>query len=143
MVPTMWMKLDALPLTANGKLDRKALPEPDADAAIADRTIVAPRTPLETQLADVWRRVLGAGEIGVHDNLFFLGADSLHVFRITARLIEQGLHIEAKDLLRHPTVAEIAEIAATRTEAPPVAERAGAPSLRAFRGGARRGGASS
>jgi amino acid adenylation domain-containing protein len=143
MVPTMWMKLDALPLTANGKLDRKALPEPDADAAIADRTIVAPRTPLETQIADVWRRVLGAGEIGVHDNLFFLGADSLHVFRITARLIEQGLHIEAKDLLRHPTVAEIAEIAATRTEAPPVAERAGAPSLRAFRGGARRGGASS
>lgn len=139
MIPTMWVALDALPLTANGKLDRKALPEPDASIARTERTIVTPRTPLEAQLADVWRNVLSVAEIGVHDNLFFLGADSLHVFRIAARLIDQGLPIAAKDLLRHPTIAEIATLAETRASAPATAEQAGVSSLRAFRGGARRG----
>ena len=88
MVPTHWMKLDALPLTANGKLDRKALPSPTARLP---RSILAPQTPLQAQLVKIFSDVLQIEEVGVEDNLFALGGDSLHVFRIAARMREQGL----------------------------------------------------
>jgi amino acid adenylation domain-containing protein len=134
MTPTLWVKLDALPLTQNGKLDRKALPAPDM-ATAARREIVPPTTPFQRQLADIWREVLKVEEIGVNDNLFALGADSLHVFRIAARMIQQELGFEAKDLLKHPTIAELE---AARDAGEGGAGLASGPSLRDFRGGARR-----
>jgi amino acid adenylation domain-containing protein len=140
MVPGMWMQLDALPLTPNRKLDRKALPMPAAAAGAASgRQVTAPRSGMEQQIAAVWKEVLAADEIGAHDNLFFLGADSLHVFRIAARLIDKNLPVEAKDLLKHPTVAEIASLVDTRTaQTAATPANTSARSLRDFRGGARR-----
>jgi len=135
MVPTLWVKLDTLPLTQNGKLDRKALPEPGENALEEDREVTPPRTDWEEQIAAIWRDILHINTVGVHDNLFTLGADSLHVFRIAARMIEQGIGFEAKHLLQHPTIAELssANDAGLGNDGKP-----SGPSLSDFRGGARR-----
>jgi hypothetical protein len=77
--------LDALPLNANGKLDRRALPAPDG-AADSGTPYVAPRSPLEAQIAEVWTGVLGGARIGVHDDFFALGGHSLLAMRVIARL---------------------------------------------------------
>ncbi|WP_045771242.1 non-ribosomal peptide synthetase, partial [Xanthomonas albilineans] len=76
MVPAAYVQLDRLPLTPNGKLDRKALPAPDADA-LATQAYVAPEGELETQLADLYRELLGVEQVGRHDNFFALGGHSL------------------------------------------------------------------
>jgi amino acid adenylation domain-containing protein len=136
MVPTMWMKLDTLPLTANGKLDRKALPEPDVTATLAERAIVAPRNAMEQKLADICVAVLQIPAISIHDNMFSLGADSLTLFRIAARMIDQGIGLEAKHVMRHPTIAELADLAERMASGEQSASIR--PSLRDFRGGARR-----
>ncbi|HVV94022.1 MAG TPA: amino acid adenylation domain-containing protein [Hyphomicrobiales bacterium] len=132
MVPALWAKLAALPLSPSGKLDRKALPEPDPSAAVAGRAIVAPRNPTEERLAAIWREVLGLREVGVEDNLFALGADSIHLFRIAAKMIEQGIGLEARHLLRHPTIAELA-----LAEPEAAGKRQALPSLKSFRRPAR------
>ncbi|MCL7464699.1 non-ribosomal peptide synthetase/type I polyketide synthase [Phaeovulum sp. NW3] len=134
MVPTAWVSLSDLPKTANGKLDRKALPAPEAQAVVTPlRTPAA--TPTEQALAAIWQEVLGLDEISTTDTLYALGADSLTVFRIAARMIDAGLNLEARDLLRHPTIRDLAAHADARGTDDPGPAR---PSLRAFRGGARR-----
>lgn len=85
MVPAQILRLDALPRTQNGKIDRKALPRLDPAQALPERVPAPPRTPLEAKLATIWRDVLQVGEIGIHDNLFALGAHSIDLFRIAAR----------------------------------------------------------
>ncbi|WP_152625171.1 AMP-binding enzyme, partial [Xanthomonas albilineans] len=76
MVPAAYVQLDRLPLTPNGKLDRKALPAPDADA-LATQAYLAPEGERETQLADLYRELLGVEQVGRHDNFFALGGHSL------------------------------------------------------------------
>ncbi|MCF3935173.1 amino acid adenylation domain-containing protein [Acuticoccus sp. M5D2P5] len=132
MVPTAWVALDALPQTGNGKLDRKALPDPSSGSVETERTYVAPATPLEATLAEIWSEVLGIHPIGTTDNLFSLGADSLNVFRISARMLDRNLGLEARHLIQHPTIKELAAFAETG------AHTSTAPSLKAFRGGQRR-----
>lgn len=135
MVPVSWISLEALPQTANGKLDRKALtnrPAPQREAAPA---IKMPMTPMEEKLAGIWKDVLKIDDVGVHDNLYSLGADSLSIFRMAARMMDQGLALEAKHLLRYPTISELAVYAQTQNIELPAA----IPSLRDFRNGARRG----
>ena len=127
MVPRQWTSLDALPMNAAGKLDRRALPEPDADAP-AD----GPTTETERRIAAIWSEVLG-GEVSVTTPLYALGADSLGIFRIAARMLDAGLELEAKHMLAHPTVRDLAAFADARTE-PSRAQ----PSLRNFARGARR-----
>ncbi|WP_333830542.1 non-ribosomal peptide synthetase/type I polyketide synthase [Pararhodobacter sp.] len=137
MVPTAWVMLDALPQTMNGKLDRNALPLPGADKVVVPlRTPTAPATGLERQLAGIWQEVLGLEAISTTDTLFALGADSLKVFRIAARMLDADLNLEARDLLEHPSIKELAAYAATRD----TTARSGPvrPSLRDFRNGARR-----
>ncbi|WP_395665188.1 amino acid adenylation domain-containing protein [Methylocella sp.] len=137
MVPAVWMRLDALPFTPNGKLDRKALPTPELGAAEDKRVVAAPRTELEQKLVDIWREVLQINEIGVDDNLFALGADSIHLFRIAARMMAQNLGLEARHLMRFPTIAELAAAAeAGAGEADRRPARDQAPSLSSFRRGA-------
>ncbi|MGH7561802.1 MAG: amino acid adenylation domain-containing protein [Gemmatimonadales bacterium] len=87
MVPSAFVDLAAFPLTANGKLDRRALPAPDASHAPADEGL-APRTPLETQIATVWAEVLGRDRVGVEDDFFALGGHSLLAIRVAARLAD-------------------------------------------------------
>ncbi|NRB03144.1 MAG: amino acid adenylation domain-containing protein, partial [Rhodobacteraceae bacterium] len=109
MVPRGWMVLEALPQTANGKLDRKALPDPKAMGTVTRlHDHVAPATPTETQIAAIWQEVLGQDEIGTKDTIFALGADSLSIFRIAARMLEEGLNLEARHIIAHPTIADLA-----------------------------------
>lgn len=136
MVPTAWQKLDALPMTANGKLDRKALPDVTTESAAISRNYVAPSSEMEITLSGIWSEVLGIKDIGTRESLFQLGADSLQLFRIAARMADRGIPLQAKHLLQHPTIAELAVAA----NDPGTAQPAGAatPSLRDFRHGARR-----
>jgi aryl carrier-like protein len=131
MVPAIWVRLDALPLTPNGKLDRKALPPSDALPSMPARVTTPPRNPTEAKLAEIWKNVLGIHDVDVNDNLFSLGADSIHLFRIASRMIDQGIDLEAKHLLQHPTIAQLA-VAANDLPVRSIGRDA-APSLRDFR----------
>jgi amino acid adenylation domain-containing protein len=109
MIPSAFTFLDALPLTPNGKVDRRALPAPDFKME-SELPFVAPRTPTETQLAEIWRDVLDVERAGIHDNFFELGGHSLTATQVISRLpgafqIELPLH----DLFDSPTIAELAE----------------------------------
>ncbi|QDQ09713.1 non-ribosomal peptide synthetase [Streptomyces spectabilis] len=110
MVPGALVRLDALPLTANGKLDRKALPAPDADAYAVAGDRVAPRTPTERTLLAVCAGLLGFTEdrIGVHDNFFALGGHSLLIPKLTARLHDAGLDCELHSVFAAATLADLA-----------------------------------
>ncbi len=113
MVPTGWLRLSALPRTPNGKLDRAQLPSlnaPLSAAASVARIIKAPETPLEGRLADIWKEVLSCEEISVDDDLYSLGADSIHLFQITARALREGIPLSAQLLVQHRTIAKIAAL---------------------------------
>jgi acyl carrier protein len=109
MIPSIFVFLDALPLSLNGKIDDKALPDPDFSA---ERTtpFTAAQTPVEETLVDLWDEVLKAGRIGIHDNFFDLGGHSLMAVQIVSR-IQQAFPIEIPQiyLFEHPTIAELAD----------------------------------
>ncbi|HEX5758394.1 MAG TPA: amino acid adenylation domain-containing protein [Thermoanaerobaculia bacterium] len=108
MVPAAFVVLDALPLTANGKVDRAALPAPGPQRPQLEQVYVAPRTPLEVTLAAVWCEVLGLERIGVHDSFFALGGDSIRSVRAVALAREKGIESTVQELFKHQTVAELA-----------------------------------
>ncbi|MES1240102.1 MAG: amino acid adenylation domain-containing protein [Acidobacteriota bacterium] len=110
MVPSAFVLLEALPLTPNGKVDRKALPEPDWDRIDRGTDCVAPRTPTEELLAAVWSEVLGVARIGVQDDFFALGGDSISAHRIVARVRRSGFVDigDVADIFAHPTVERLA-----------------------------------
>jgi amino acid adenylation domain-containing protein/non-ribosomal peptide synthase protein (TIGR01720 family) len=123
MVPAAFVALDVLPLTANGKVDRKALPEPGEGGANTDEAYVAPQTEAERLLAGVWADVLKLERVGARDNFFALGGDSILGIQIVARAAQAGLTFTPKDLFRHQTLAELAAAAeAARPAAAPPAE---------------------
>ncbi|HWW77506.1 MAG TPA: amino acid adenylation domain-containing protein, partial [Pyrinomonadaceae bacterium] len=107
MVPSHFVLLDELPLTPNGKVDRKALPAPDAGQAHA-QLYVAPRNATEEAICEVWREVLRRERVGVEDNFFSLGGDSILSIRVVSMLKARGLSIEIKDIFQHQTVALLA-----------------------------------
>lgn len=133
MIPSRWVYLSSLPVSANGKLDRDALPAPGEPMVRAD-TFVPPETPLETSLASIWADVLKLKRVGRTDELFRLGADSIHLFQIAARANRQGLRISARQLLDHRTIAELAAVleAAPGDSAEASGEKRAAISLREF-----------
>ncbi|QBD77253.1 amino acid adenylation domain-containing protein [Ktedonosporobacter rubrisoli] len=109
MVPASFLFLEKMPLTANGKVDRHALPLPDPDGNKAStRSFVAPRTASEQQLTTIWSEVLHKEHIGIHDNYFSLGGDSILSIMIIARARRAGLYLTAKDMLQFQTIAELA-----------------------------------
>jgi len=110
MVPDAFVVLDAFPLTASGKIDRAALPAPDRSALAAGER-AAPVSAEERLLAGIWSEVLGVGTVGVNDNLFDLGGNSLLVFQITARAARAGYRLTPRQLFEHQTVAELARAA--------------------------------
>jgi amino acid adenylation domain-containing protein len=109
MVPAAFVPLAALPRNANGKLDRKALPAPEGSAGRADREIVTPRNPTETEVAALWQRLLGVERVGVFDNFFELGGHSLLANRVVAA-VRQSFDVEVplRVLFQEPTVAGLA-----------------------------------
>jgi amino acid adenylation domain-containing protein/non-ribosomal peptide synthase protein (TIGR01720 family) len=110
MVPTAYVSLAELPLTANGKLDRAALPAPDGVRPDLDESFVSPRTPLEKQLAEIWSQVIGVKQIGLNDNFFELGGDSILSIQIVARANQAGLRFTPRQLFQHQNIAELAEV---------------------------------
>ena len=112
MVPTAWVGLPALPLNQSGKLDRAALPAPDAQSPAPKvnkaAELATPRTPVEETLIRIWSEVLRREDIDVHDDLFDLGADSLSIFQITSRARREGLKLAARDFFRNRTIAAVA-----------------------------------
>jgi len=119
MVPQAVVVLPALPLTAHGKVDRKALPEPDRtrDRSGAEGPRLAPSTPEEEILAGVLGQVLRLDDVGVDENFFSLGGDSIRSIEIVALARERGLVFTIDDLFRHPTVRQLATELAARQEA--------------------------
>ncbi len=110
MVPSSYVMLETLPLTPNGKLDRKALPAPD-EAPELDGEYLAPRTPAERTLAEIWSRVLQVERVGVHDNYFDLGGESILSIQIVSRANRAGLRLTPRDLFQQQTVAQLAAVA--------------------------------
>jgi amino acid adenylation domain-containing protein/non-ribosomal peptide synthase protein (TIGR01720 family) len=112
MAPSAIVALESLPLTSNGKVDRKALPAPDQAGLEREREFVAPRTPTEELLANVWAQVLGVAKVGIHDNFFStLGGDSILSIQIIARANQAGLRLTPRQIFERQTVAELAEVA--------------------------------
>jgi amino acid adenylation domain-containing protein/non-ribosomal peptide synthase protein (TIGR01720 family) len=110
MVPTFFVPLAALPLNANGKVDRRALPAPRPPVRAAAGAVL-PRDLKEERLAAIWREVLGIDRVGIHDNFFQLGGDSILSIQIVARARREGLLFTPRQLFEHQTVAELAAVA--------------------------------
>ncbi|WLH50353.1 non-ribosomal peptide synthetase [Pseudomonas tolaasii] len=113
MVPAHLIVLAGMPLTANGKLDRRALPQPDPEAN--RQQYVAPRSELEQTLAAIWCAVLNVQRVGLDDNFFELGGDSILSIQVVSRARQAGIHFSPRDLFQHQTVQTLAAVA-TRTE---------------------------
>lgn len=109
MIPSTFVALEVMPLTANGKIDRKALPKPDSIQQL-DKTYVAPQNSLEQQIAEVWEQVLNLERVGIYDNFFELGGHSLLGIQIVSRL-RKTLQIELPlaSLFEVPTIANLAK----------------------------------
>ena len=113
MVPAALVTLKTLPLTPNGKIDRRALPAPEAAGHARSTEIIAPHTPAEKLLTEIWANVLGLdqSEVGIGDNFFELGGDSILAIKIVARANAAGLALATGQLFRHQTIAELAAAA--------------------------------
>ena len=116
MVPADFVFLEALPLFPNGKLNRQALPEPDATVRLSETEYVAPVTPAEVLLAEIWSEVLGISEIGVDDNFFELGGDSIRSLKVRARAQQRGLEFTVQDIMRFQTIRELAQHSGTAAQ---------------------------
>ncbi|MEM9596177.1 MAG: amino acid adenylation domain-containing protein, partial [Acidobacteriota bacterium] len=111
MVPAAWVQLDAMPLTPNGKVDRKALPAPEASST-ADAE--PPEGDAEIGLADIWGEVLGRDGVGRRDNFFALGGDSVLAIQVVTRARGAGWTLEVREIFQHQTLAELAAVARVR-----------------------------
>ncbi|MEW6032839.1 MAG: amino acid adenylation domain-containing protein [Bacillota bacterium] len=126
MVPSAFITLDRLPLLPSGKVDRRALPPPSRARPELDEPFVAPRTPAEEVMAAIWAEVLGLDEVGVNDDFFALGGDSLLATRIVARARQAfGAELPLASIFTRPSVARLAD-AATASPAPGGPAAAGA-----------------
>ncbi len=114
MVPAIWIELEIIPLTSNGKIDKKALPNPDLNELIKDE-YVAPRNAIEEQLAMTWQDLLGIEKVGIHDNFFELGGDSILTIQVVSRLRKAGYELQPKDLFINQTIARLSSVIAERS----------------------------
>ncbi|MGE6386949.1 non-ribosomal peptide synthase/polyketide synthase [Pseudomonas sp. NPDC078416] len=119
MVPAHFVTLDSLPLSANGKLDRKALPDPQ----IQQRDFEAPLAGVETQLAALWQDLLGVAQIGRQDNFFALGGDSILSLQIISRARKAGIVLSPRQMFERQTIAELAQVAQVVSQDAPAVER--------------------
>ncbi|MBD2207324.1 amino acid adenylation domain-containing protein [Calothrix sp. FACHB-1219] len=109
MIPKAFVLLDAIPLTPNGKVDRRSLPIPSKTRPELDNAFVAPRTSIEKILAEIWSNVLGIERVGIHDNFFEIGGDSIRSIQVRAKAIERGLNFSLPQLFQHQTIYTLAQ----------------------------------
>jgi amino acid adenylation domain-containing protein/non-ribosomal peptide synthase protein (TIGR01720 family) len=110
MIPPDMMFLPGLPRSANGKIDRQALPDPDSAATRVKTGYTAPRSEVETILSQIWAEVLNLAQVGVHDDFFSLGGDSILSIQIMSRASRQGLRFTLQQLFQYPTIAALAPL---------------------------------
>ncbi|MCS6845083.1 MAG: AMP-binding protein, partial [Caldilineales bacterium] len=130
MVPAAFVVLEALPLTATGKINRRALPAPEPEVAAPDKGYHAPRSPVEEMLAEIWARVLNRPRVGIHEDFFEIGGHSLLATQVVSRVREAfGVELPLQALFDAPTVAGLAQriqaarAAALGLQAPPIRPR--------------------
>jgi aryl carrier-like protein len=139
MVPTALVRLERLPVSPNGKLDRAALPAPGITGTATDE-FVAPQTALEIRMAAIWSEVLNVPRVSATLDLLKAGADSIQLFQIIARCSREGLRLTAKQLLQHRTVRAVATLLEDGSPGPAAAAQDGRsrlPNLGKFKRGAR------
>ena len=111
MVPSAFVVLETLPLTANGKVDRRALRAPDASRVNLTGVDIEPRSPLEVTLARLWSELLGVSRVGIHDNFFALGGHSLLATQLTSRIRDEfSVELPLQSLFEAPTIAQLVPI---------------------------------
>ncbi|MBK7420214.1 MAG: AMP-binding protein [Nitrospira sp.] len=110
LVPAVIVRLERLPLSPNGKVDRRALPAPEVEAP-RTQAYAEPTTATEQQLAAIWAQVLGLAQVGRHDNFFELGGDSITSLQVLAKAHREGITLTPRQLFEHPTIASAAVVA--------------------------------
>jgi amino acid adenylation domain-containing protein len=116
MIPSYFVPLDALPLTINGKVDRKTLPDPRVRTRSSATQYVAPRSPIESKLADIWQVILGIDHVGIHDGFVELGGDSILNIQVVALGQQSGLYFSAQELFQHGSIAALAAVVRTEPD---------------------------
>jgi amino acid adenylation domain-containing protein len=113
MVPSGFVLLDRLPVTANGKLDRRALPEPVLQLQVSEEEFIGPSTPFETLFAGIWAEVLNLDKVSVNRNFFELGGDSINAIQVISRANKEGLQLNVQLLYQNQNIADLAKAAET------------------------------
>jgi amino acid adenylation domain-containing protein len=124
MVPSVFVQLPTMPLTPNGKLDRRALPAPDIVRPKLDEAYVAPSTTQEKALVDIWAQVLGVEQVGIHDNFFALGGDSIRSIQVLSKAKERGLSLSLQQIFQYQTIHQLAQELTTAKVSIAIAEQA-------------------
>lgn len=106
MIPSYFVQLEHVPLTSNGKIDRKALPSPEKSMQIGTE-YMAPQNAIEQTIVSAWEAVLGIQKISISDNFFELGGDSIKCIQVSSRLLQAGYKVDMKHFFTYPTVAEL------------------------------------
>jgi amino acid adenylation domain-containing protein len=117
MVPSVFVHLKAWPLLPNGKIDRQALPIPELSKPELAETFVAARTQVEETLVGIWAEILELPQVGIYDNFFEVGGDSILSIRIVAKANQAGLQLTPKQMFEHQTIAELAAVVEVQEEA--------------------------
>jgi len=107
MIPSMFVILDSFPITPNGKVDMKALPEPSLDLSYLNDSYVAPNTAMEKELVQIWSEILGIEKIGIDDDFFDLGGESFKAIKVTRKM---GYKMSVLQLFQYPTIRELAAV---------------------------------
>ncbi|MEH2220692.1 MAG: amino acid adenylation domain-containing protein [Nostoc sp.] len=109
MIPAAFVQLEALPLTANGKVDRRVLPKPDTARPELEAAYQAPNTPEEKLLVDIWTQILGWEQVGIHDNFFALGGDSIRSIQVQSLAQKHGLSFSVAQVFQYQTIHELVQ----------------------------------
>ena len=113
MIPSVFVFLDEFPLTPNGKVNRKALPEPDQDRPVLMAEYIAPQTEKEIALTEIWKVVLNLEKVGIKDNFFELGGDSILSIQVVSKANHAGYQLTPKQMFLHPTIEGLVSVAGT------------------------------
>ncbi len=113
MIPSAFVLLESLPRTPNGKIDRRALPEPEQLEPDSEESSSAPTSVIEEKLTEIWRQVLGVSKVGIRDSFFELGGDSILSIQVVAKAHREGLVITPKQFFENPTIEALAKVVGT------------------------------